>query len=133
MSRFRTFVFRLFEKRTLRDWFYTVAFFIFVPVGYRFATLAWRYGTWIDKPLAVVAGACIGITAVVTLMRFWHVAPTQVVTPNLPEVVAPRSEPVHSMADDLIAAAHRRAAENRAMALGAGALGSTLGRRFHGF
>ena len=131
MTRFRTFVFRLFEKRTLRDWFYTVAFFIFVPVGYRFAALAWRYGSWIDKPLAVIAGAFIGITMVVTLLRFWHVAPRQIVTAPLPEVVVVAPALPKSTASDLLAAMQRRAAENRAMAMGAGALGSTLGSRWN--
>jgi hypothetical protein len=130
MLRFRTLVFRLFEKRSLRDWFYTIAFFIFVPVGYRFAALAWQYGSWIDKPLAVIAGAFIGITTVVTLLRFWHVPPQQVVTPFIPEVTkAPK--PSSSLADQYMAAAHRRAAENRAMAMSAGALGSTMGHSWH--
>ena len=30
-------VFRLYERPRLRNWFYTVAFGIFVPIGYRFA------------------------------------------------------------------------------------------------
>jgi hypothetical protein len=131
MTRFRIFVFRLFEKRTLRDWFYTIAFFIFVPVGYRFAALAWQYGSWVDKPLAVIAGIFIGITTVVTLLRFWHVAPRQVVTAPLPEVVVTTPKVARSTANDLMAAVRRRAAENRAMAMGAGALGSTLGRRWN--
>jgi hypothetical protein len=130
MTRFRIFVFRLFEQRQLRDWFYTVAFFIFVPVGYRFAALAWRYGSWVDKPLAVIAGAFIGITTIVTLLRFWNVAPRQVVTPPAPEapVIA---KPAHSAAHEYMAATRRRAAENRAMATGAGALGSTMGNSWY--
>jgi|SRR5579872_1446253 len=127
----RMLIFRLFERRRLRDWFYTIAFVIFVPVGYRFAALAWQYGDWFDKPLAIIAGAFIGITTVVTLLRFWHVAPRRVAT--LPVAVpapAPKSVVVVSMADGLLAAARRRAAENRAMAIGARALGSTMGRRY---
>ncbi len=130
MTPFRIFVFRLFEQRRLRDWFYTVAFLIFVPVGYRFAALAWRYGSWIDKPLAVIAGAFIGITTVVTLLRFWNVPPQQVVTPAVTAVPA-ASKPVNSAVDDYLAATRRRAAENRAMATGAGALGSTMGNSWY--
>jgi hypothetical protein len=33
MHQIRLLVFRLFERRRLRDWFYTVVFIIFVPVG----------------------------------------------------------------------------------------------------
>jgi len=127
MNRLRMFVFRLYERPALRNWFYTLAFAIFVPVGYRFATLAWRDGSWIDKPLAVIAGLFIGITAVVTLMRVWHVPPRQTVTPPpAPTVAAPHPE--HSIADELMAYARRRAAENRANALRASALGSTIGK-----
>lgn len=129
MTRLRDFIFRLYEQRRFRNWFYTLAFLVFVPVGYRFAALAWQYGDWFDKPLAVVAGALIGVTAVVTLMRFWHVEPRLVVTPAPPPVPAPEPE-FHGRADDFLSAARRRAAENRAMAMGAGALGSTRGRRW---
>lgn len=127
MTRVQKFVFRLFEQRRLRDWFYTVAFLIFVPVGYRFASLAWQYGDWFDKPLAVIAGFFIGVTTVVTLMRFWHVPPASIVTPVQPEPVHEPKKAVTS-ANDYLAAARRRAAENRAIARGAGALGSTMGR-----
>jgi hypothetical protein len=123
----RQFIFRLYEQQRLRNLFYTVAFVVFVPVGFRFAILAWEYGDWFDKPLAVVAGGFIGITTVVTLTRFWHVPPTQIVTPVAVPQPAPELD-THFRAEDLIAAARRRAAENRAIAKGAGALGSTRGR-----
>ncbi len=124
MFGFRDFIFRLYEQRRLRDWFYTVAFLVFVPVGYRFAALAWRYGDWFDKPLAVVAGLLIGITAVVTLMRVWHVEPRHVATPaTVPE--PPPAQEIHARADDFLAAARQRAAHNRELASGAAALGST--------
>ncbi len=119
-------VFRLYERPRLRNWFYTVAFSIFVPIGYRFADLAWRYGSPIDKPLAVLAGVFIGIATVVTLMRIWHVPPRQIVTGAEPEpvaVVAP--QPVRQSADDLIAAVRSHAARNRDMAKHAAALGSS--------
>lgn len=128
MHQLRLLVFRLFERRRLRDWFYTVAFIIFVPVGLRFAILAWRYGTWIDKPLAVIAGLFIGITAMVTLMRFWHVPPQQVVTTEMLETAVP--EPAKPTAGQYVMAARNRAAANRAMASSAGALGSTLGKHW---
>lgn len=127
MTRFRALIFRLFEQRILRDWFYTIAFVIFVPVGYRFAALAWRYGSWVDKPLAVIAGIFIGITTVVTLMRFWNVPPQQVAPLIVPNLTA-LPKPANSLANEFMAAVHRRAAENQAMATGAGALGSTMGK-----
>ena len=123
MNRVQLFVFRLYERRNLRNWFYTLAFAIFVPVGYHFADLAWRYGSWYDKPLAVIAGLLIGIATVVTLLRIWHVPPKQVVTPpvSLPSVAPPHS----SVADEVMATMRQRAARNRDMARGAAALGST--------
>jgi len=126
MHQLRELIFRLFERRALRDWFYTVAFIIFVPVGLRFAILAWQFGDWFDKPLAVIAGLFIGITAIVTLLRFWQVPPTPVtseVTPAVQEL-----EPAHPHAHEYIDAVRHRAAANRAMASGAGALGSTMRR-----
>jgi hypothetical protein len=128
MHRLRAFVFRLYEQRRLRDWFYTIAFVIFVPVGYRFATLAWRYGLWVDKPLAVIAGLFIGITTVVTLMRFWHVPPRQIVMEAVGAPVPVGSVPARRGADEFLAAVRGRAAWNRSMASSAGVLGSTTGK-----
>jgi hypothetical protein len=127
MNQIQTLIFRLFERRRLRDWFYTVAFVIFVPVGLRFAVLAWRYGSWVDKPLAVIAGLFIGVTTVVTLVRFWRVPPQQVVTPAAPEP-EPAPKPARAPADEFLAAVKRRSAQNRALASGAASLGSTLHR-----
>jgi hypothetical protein len=124
MNRVQVFVFRLYEKRELRNWFYTIAFAIFVPVGYRFADLAWRNGSWYDKPLAAIAGLLIGLATIVTLMRIWHVPPKQVVTP-IAESPAVKP-PSHSVADDVIAMMRSRAAHNRDLALGAAALGSSI-------
>lgn len=123
-------VFRFYERPRLRNWFYTVAFSIFVPVGFRFAALAWRYGSPIDKPLAVLAGIFIGIATVVTLMRIWHVPPRQIVTVDEPApVVAP--EPENHLADDMIAALRDRRAHNRDLASYAAALGSSTRTRWH--
>ena len=119
----RKFIFTLYERPGIRNWFYTVAFAIFVPTGFRFATLAWDYGDWFDKPLSILAGLAIGITTVVTLLRIWTVAPRQtlqeesvtqsaVETPHLPN------------ASEIYAAARLRAARNREIARGAAALGS---------
>jgi uncharacterized protein YqfA (UPF0365 family) len=108
----------------LRNWFYTVAFAIFVPVGYHFAELAWRYGSWYDKPLAVIAGLLIGLATIVTLMRIWRVPPKQVVTPI---VESPAVEPPRNVAaDDIVAVMRSRAAHNRDLALYAAALGSSI-------
>jgi hypothetical protein len=128
MRQLRLLVFRLFERRRLRDWFYTVAFIVSVPVGLRFAILAWRYGSWVDKPLAVVAGGFIGVTAVVTLLRFWEVPPQLVASQDVEAPAEVRPDVPH--AGDLMSAARQRAAANRAMAMGAGVLGSTTGRRW---
>ena len=124
-------VFRLYERRLLRNWFYTVSFAIFVPIGYRFADLAWRYGSPIDKPLAVIAGIAIGIATVVTLMRIWHVPPRQTVPAAEPEPVAVAPQPMHNVADDVMSAMRSRAAQNRDMAMHAAALGSSTGARWH--
>ena len=124
-------VFRLYERRSLRNWFYTVSFAIFVPIGYRFADLAWRYGSWIDKPLAVLAGIAIGLATVVTLMRIWRVPPRQTVAPAEPEPVAVVPQPTNTLADDMIGAVRSRAAQNRDMAMHAAALGSSSGVRWH--
>jgi hypothetical protein len=127
MHQLRLLVFRLFERRRLRDWFYTIAFIIFVPVGLRFATLAWRYGSWEDKPLAVIAGMFIGVTAMATLLRFWHVPPRRVVTSG-PSHTLFAEELSHPHAEEYIEVVRHRAAANRAIAHDAGALGSTLRR-----
>ena len=129
MHQLRRLIFRLFERRPLRDWFYTVAFIIFVPVGLRFAILAWRFGSWEDKPLAMIAGMFIGVTAMVTLLRFWYVPPRRVVTAEVPRVL-PAEEPARPHAEEYLDAVRYRAAANRAMALSAGALGSTRLRRW---
>jgi hypothetical protein len=131
MKWFRLFIFRLYEQRLLRNWFYTVSFAIFVPIGYRFADLAWRYGSWVDKPLAVIAGFAIGIATVVTLMRIWHVPPRQTVTPVEPEPVVAPPHAGSRLADVVIAATRARAALNRDMALHAAALGSSMRTRWH--
>src|SRR4051812_2347676 len=123
MNRIHVFVFRLYERRNLRNWFYTIAFAIFVPVGYRFADFAWRYGEWFDKPLAVLAGLLIGIATIVTLLRIWRVPPSQVVTEPEP---LPIKTPHHvSMADEILGVARRRSAQNRDLAAYAHALGSS--------
>jgi len=124
MNRAQVSVFRLYEQRELRNWFYTVAFAIFVPVGYRFAELAWRYGSWYDKPLAVIAGLLIGLATIVTLMRIWRVPPKQVVTPI---AESPAAEPPSNVvAEDIVAVIRSRAAHNRDLALYAAALGSSI-------
>ena len=131
MNRLQSFIFWHYEQRRLRDWFYTVAFLIFVPVGFRFASLAWRYGHWVDKPLAVIAGLFIGITTVVTLMRVWSVPPRQTTTPPPQNPPAIPAKPAVLLADELLMAASYRAARNRALAAGARALGSSLLGSWH--
>jgi hypothetical protein len=133
MTRVQLLVFRLCEQRQLRNWFYIAAFAIIVPAGYLFAGLAWRYGSWryviwYDKLVAVIAGLFIGIATVVTLFRIWHVPPKKVVTPAAAMPVTP---PEYSLADELMAATRRRAAQNRDLASHAAALGSSMGKTWH--
>jgi hypothetical protein len=119
---FRKFFFTLYEQRRLRNWFYTLAFAIFVPTGFRFAILAWEYGDWFDKPLAVLAGLLIGITAAVTLLRIWTVAPRLTVDAKAGSAPEETAAP-HASASQIYAAAKLQAAHNRQIARGAAALG----------
>ena len=120
---FHNFVFTLYEQRRLRNWFYSLAFAIFVPTGLRFAILAWEYGDWWDKPLSILAGSLIGVIAVVTLLRIWTVPPRQTVDAKGPEPVDnATSQP---SASQIHAAAKLQAARNREIARDAAALGST--------
>jgi hypothetical protein len=126
---FHTFVFTFYEQRPLRNWFFTLAFAIFVPTGFRFATLAWEYGDWFDKPLSILAGILIGITTVVTLLRIWTVPPQQTVEVTVKsEIVKTDASP--PSASQIYAAARRQAAQNREVSRGAAALGSTHGWPF---
>ncbi|HTS76254.1 MAG TPA: hypothetical protein VMG40_08625 [Bryobacteraceae bacterium] len=126
MNGFRNFVFSLYERDRVRKWAYTLAFAISVPTGFRFAVLAWEYGDWFDKPLSIVAGLAIGVTAVVTLLRIWTVPPRQTVenAALFAAMEALRLPPAGSrIHDDAV----RQAARNREIAKGAAALGSTHG------
>jgi hypothetical protein len=125
---FQQFVFELYEQRRLRNWFYTLAFAIFVPTGFRFAMLAWEFGDWFDKPLSIIAGLSIGITSLVTLLRVWAVPPVQ--TSRIPETPATRQVSTPSMlaVDEAV---RRQAAANREAARGARALGASHGWPFH--
>ena len=124
---FQTFVFTLYEQRRLRNWFYTLAFAIFVPTGFRFAILAWQYGDWFDKPLSIFAGLVIGITAVVTLLRVWTVPPRQTAATEAGMEITEAAIPI---ASEIHEASRRQAALNREAARGAAALGSTHGWPF---
>lgn len=118
----RAFVFRLYEQTGLRNWFYTLAFAIVVPTGFRFAVVAWEHGEWYDKPLAMVAGTLIGVTSLVTLLRVWEVPPRQT-TETPAEPVPP--EPYHPAHIDVLSGSRRMSARNRQIAREAASLGST--------
>ncbi len=121
MVQVRDFIFHLYERRLLRNWFYTLAFAIFVPTGYRFATLAWEHGAWFDKPLAVISGLAIGITTVITLVRIWKVPPRQTVRL---EAVEEPPVPVHEPESiQVLSAIRLQAARNRRIARDAACLG----------
>jgi hypothetical protein len=116
----RNFIFTLYEQRGLRNWFYTVAFAIFVPTGFRFAILAWEYGDWFDKPLSIVAGLLIGMTSAVTLVRVWTVPPSQTF-----EAKTAQEKRTPPLASQICDAAKQQATHNREIARGAAALGSS--------
>jgi hypothetical protein len=126
---FQILVFKLYEQPRLRNWFYTLAFAVFVPTGLRFAILAWEYGDWMDKPLSILAGLIIGITATVTLLRVWVVPPQQTVEPRArTQSVEPPNLPPN--ATQIYTDAKLLAARNREIARGAAALGPTRGWPF---
>lgn len=123
---FRNFFFSLYEQQRLRNWFYTLAFAIFVPTGFRFAVLAWKYGDWFDKPLSILAGFLIGFTSVMTLLRIWAVPPTRTIGIE-PAAKMVESATLHPNASQMYAAAKLQAARNREIARGAAALGEPHG------
>jgi len=108
----------------LRNWLYTLAFAIFVPTGLRFAILAWKNGDWFDKPLSILAGIVIGITAVATLVRVWTVPPQRTLQASA-VIESEEGFAAPANASQLYASAVRQAAQNREIARGAAALGPT--------
>ena len=126
-TQLRNYVFSLYERPLLRNWFYTLAFAIFVPVGLRFALLAWDFGGDYDKIMAVIAGLAVGITTVVTLLRIWAVPPSQTV-PVIDDVPKPHEDSPRKVdASEILAAVRASSARNRQFAQGARALGSSRG------
>jgi hypothetical protein len=124
LEKIRTHLFSLYEQRLLRNWAYTFAFAIFVPVGFRFSLLAWDYGNEYDRVMAIVAGLAAGATAAITLLRIWAVPPKQTVVAH-PNVQAARDH-VETRIDaaQLLGAARASSLRNRHMAKGARALGT---------
>ena len=102
----------------------TFAFAIFVPVGCRFALLAWRFGRPFDKLMTIVGGVVVGITTVVTLLRIWAVALRQTVNhgpdPGREHVRAD----LRPSAEEILMAIKRSSARSREIAR---ALGSARG------
>lgn len=120
----REIVFSLYERPLLRNCFYTLAFAVFVPVGLRFALLAWEFGGEFDKLLAVIAGVAVGSTTVVTLLRIWAVPPRQTIAQDAtPQKHDSTSEPKPD-ASEIVAMVKACSARNRQIAQGARALGS---------
>ena len=120
--RIRKYVFSLYERRLLRNWSYTFAFAIFVPVGCRFAILAWKFGGDFDRVMTVVAGIAVGITAAVTLLRIWVVPPRKTMLP-VPEGLHAAMQEMKPDGSEIIAALKAYSARNRQIAMGARALG----------
>jgi hypothetical protein len=118
-------VFSLYERRLLRNWLYTFAFAIFVPVGFRFAILAWRFGGFFDKLMTIVGGLVVGITTAVTLLRIWAVPPRQTVNHGSDTVREAARADFRPSAEEILMAVRGRSARNREIAKGARALGST--------
>jgi hypothetical protein len=126
IRRFTQYVFCLYEQPWLRNWCFTLAVAIFVPTGCRFAVLAWKFGAWLDKPLAVVSGIAIGATAGVTLLRVCNVPPQRTVDHGACTIEPRRiTEPHPANASELLQVSKLQAARNRQMARDAAALGST--------
>jgi hypothetical protein len=118
----RKLVFSLYERPLIRNWFYTFAFAIFVPVGLRFAILAWNFGGDVDRLLTIIGGITVGATAAITLLRIWSVPPSKTAV-NEPES-GHRLADVIPNASEMLAAAQGYSSLNRRMAMGARALGS---------
>jgi hypothetical protein len=117
-------IFSLYERPLLRNWFYTFAFAVFVPVGLRFALLAWEFGGEYDRVMAVIAGLAVGCTTVVTLLRIWSVPPLQTIVQD--PVLEKHELHAESRLDasEVVAMSRAYSARNRQMARGAKALGS---------
>jgi len=123
-NRIQKLIFSLYERPLLRNWFYTVAFGLFVPVGLRFAMLAWEFGGEYDRFMAVIAGVAVGVTTIVTLLRIWAVPPSKTVIPI--QASAPLKQQAEAKPDaaEILAALRASSARNRQIAQGARALGS---------
>jgi hypothetical protein len=119
----REYVFSLYERPLLRNWFYTFSFAIFVPVGFRFAVLAWKYGAEFDRLMTIVGGLAAGITAVVTLLRIWNVAPRRTMTAPPHEAHHARHAEAAPSGAEIMATVRGYSARNRQIAQGARALG----------
>jgi hypothetical protein len=121
----QTKVFSLYERPVLRNWFYTFAFAVFVPVGFRFAMLAWTFGQPFDRVMTIVGGVAVGITTVVTLLRIWAVPPRRTVdhfsSPEHHEIPADN----RPNAGEILSAVRGNSARSREFARAARALGST--------
>lgn len=117
------YVFSLYEKRLFRNWFYTLAFGIFVPVGCRFATLAWKFGGDFDRVMTVIAGLTVGITTVVTLLRIWAVPPTKTMVCDVEKSLSTEAGDSKPDGAEITAALRAYSRRNRQIALGARALG----------
>jgi hypothetical protein len=76
---FQKSIFNLYGQPHIRNWFYTLAFAIFVSTGFALCDSCLRAPDWFDKPLAAIAGVFIGVTACVTFLRVWQVPPRHTV------------------------------------------------------
>ena len=124
LIKLRTYLFSLYERRLLRNWAYTSAFAIFVPVGFRFSFFAWDYGNHFDRVMAVIAGFAVGCTTVITLLRIWAVPPKQTILPTPPLCATPPDPNSRVDAAEFIATARARSMRNMQIARGARALGA---------
>lgn len=120
----RQYVFSLYEQRMVRNWFYTLAFGVFVPVGCRFAFLAWEFGGDFDRVMTVIAGLLVGITTVVTLMRIWAVPPSRTLVPSTLGEESGLDQDPKPDSSEIMAALRAYSARNRQLAVGARALGT---------
>ncbi len=113
----KKFIFQVWENSKLRNWAYTLAFLLIVPVGGRFSWFAWQHGNGLDRFLVIVTGLVMGALASVTLYRFWQVLPVAT-SPEKPVDFPPMSEEF-----DVLSDLDRSNVHNRLIARDAAALG----------
>lgn len=123
MDRLVRAVFAFYEQWAFRNWAFTIAFLIVVPVGGRFAYLAWLYGSSFDHFMVITGGGVMGVISCIILLRFWTVGPVQ----TLATFSRPEAEELQRKIDvaGYFENVRTKTETNRDLARGAAALGSS--------